>query len=130
LRTDPYADKTLEYRPQGFDLPLLRRARNREIHKSELSRATIPAQTPLLWSVGISNCEPREGLFTLVSDDQIELSMAEEDEKESIEVIRLEGTVVFYWRSPIIFTLPKIKPTEDSPANNQPKENDANKIEE
>jgi len=129
LQFDPSSDGPLEYRPQGFDLPLVRYAGNNTIRKSEFSSATIPAHTPLLWSVGLGNCEPSDGTIRLTLNDENELPESDDEENEVVEVTRLEPTPLGVG-SPIIFTLPKIAPPKASPANNQPKENDANQVKE
>ncbi len=130
LPLDPYGDRPLKYRPQGFDFPMMIKYRDKhEMDKSELASTIVPEHTPLLWSVGVSDCEPKEGQLTLALDPEAELPLDEEDEQEIIDVIRLEPTAWAGWYPPMIFPLPKIKPPE-LPANNQPKEKDAEEVEE
>jgi hypothetical protein len=46
---DPYSGEPFQYRPQGFDLPLI------GAFGSESPRNRLPARTPLFWSVGPAN---------------------------------------------------------------------------
>lgn len=111
LPHDPYSDNPLEYRPQGFERPT---TKQRYLYGSDGSyvtnvtkaEATIPAQTPLLWSVGSGNCAPGERSLTL---RQVDLEGVLPDREEKIEVMQLVPTENRnYWHSPTLFTLPKI----------------------
>ena len=57
LPIDPLTDKPLEYRPQGFDLPLV-------IHRTTRS-TDIPAHSPIMWSQNIENLQPVEDTLVL-----------------------------------------------------------------
>lgn len=128
LRTDPYSDAPFEYRPRGFDLPLLKWYSNR-LFFDQKAEATILAQVPVFWSVGADNFKPRESSIRFTSRDENEL---EPEEEELVEVISLLPTDNSFYtgRSPIIFTLPKIYPEGSSPEDDQSKENDPDEIEE
>jgi len=105
LRKDPYSDSLLEYRPQGFALPL----RVASWHMKNIDNGKVPAHTPILWSVGFGNHQSRE----------------------TVKAIQLQTTEnhPYYYRPLLLFPLPKIKPPESVSADKAAEEPDENDVE-
>lgn len=101
---DPYSGRQFEYRPHGLSLDL--RFRN-------YPHEWIPANTPLLWSVGANDQQP-ELTFLTESSDPSDVS----DEKlVRREVYQFIGNV--NWYDPLIFLLPTQPfqlPADEEPA--------------
>lgn len=112
LPRDPLSDGPLQYRSQGFDLPILKSYPSSPMSASYFATATIPAYNPLLWSVGIGNKQPQLDNLIILVPEQHGLQLP--DKEEHVEVIYLEPARNSHdWLDSMIFSLP---PTE-SPIN-------------
>jgi hypothetical protein len=110
---DPYSGRQFEYRPHGLSLDL--RFRN-DPHE------WIPANSPLLWSVGAGDQQP-ELTFLTESSDPADVS---NEKLVRREVYQFNGNV--NWHDPLIFLLPtspksladEDSKTADPPSTDEP----------
>lgn len=122
---DPFSGKPFQYQPQGLDLPLIR---NNRFEGGILP--SIPAGTPLLWSVDLSNNHLEESLVLMRDNEFVDYKpdgiYGDELEPANDQTVETEDDkwLKFYRFQPayrassssnfLVFPLPKIENSQKS----------------
>jgi hypothetical protein len=120
---DPYSGEPFEYRPEGFDLPLVNGG------VDDRSYRVVPPGTPLFWSVDLGNCRLQDFIELVRDPDEItrmaniaggdggemvDEGPARSEEEHTRTTLRFHPTERFdRSRYEFIFPLPKIKSAEE-----------------